>query len=94
MQLDARGSPPALNLRPEDDWPASAVVALNLARVAAVLERIASDVEELARARRVEELTTAAVLADQRRERRRRLAEPDLDFRAFCLTAAAGTSVP
>lgn len=35
MQLDAGGYPPAVNLRPDDDWPASAVVAVNLARVAA-----------------------------------------------------------
>jgi len=83
-QLDAGGYPPAVNLRPDDEWPDSAVVAVNLARVAVVVDRIASDVEELARARRVEELTRAAVLADRRRERRRRLAEPDLDFRAFC----------
>jgi hypothetical protein len=35
-------------------------------------------------ARRVQDLTTAAVLPDPRAERRRRLAEPDLEFRAFC----------
>jgi len=38
----------------------------------------------LARARRVQDLDTAAVLPDPRAERRRRLAEPDLEFRAFC----------
>ena len=32
----------------------------------------------------VEDLDTAAVLPDRRAERRRRLAEPDLEFRAFC----------
>ena len=42
------------------------------------------DVDELARARRVQDLNTAAVLPDPRAERRRRLAEPDLKFRAFC----------
>ena len=36
------------------------------------------------RARRVQDLDTAAVLPDPRAERRRRLAEPDLEFRAFC----------
>jgi hypothetical protein len=35
------------------------------------------------RGRRVEDLDTAAVLSARRAERRRRLAEPDLEFRAF-----------
>lgn len=60
------------------------LVAADLARVAAVIDRIAADVDELARARRVQDLNTAAVLPDRRAERRRRLAEPDLEFRAFC----------
>ena len=55
-----------------------------LARVAAVIDRTAADVDELGRARRVQDLTSAAVLPDPRAERRRRLAEPDLEFRAFC----------
>ena len=42
-----------------------------------VIDRIAADVDEFARARRVQDLDTAAVLADPRAERRRRLAEPD-----------------
>ena len=46
--------------------------------------RIAADIDELARARRAGDLDTAAVLPDRRAERRRRLAEPDLEFRAFC----------
>ena len=50
----------------------------------AVIERIAADVDELARTRRTGDLNTAAVLPDPRAERRRRLAEPDLEFRAFC----------
>ena len=69
---------------PAADWPDRAVVAVDLARVAAVIDRIAADVDELARARRVQDLDTAAVLPDPRAERRRRLAEPDLEFRAFC----------
>ena len=83
--LDADNSyPPAVNLRPSADWPDRAVVAVDLARVAAVIDRIAADVDELARARQAQDLTTAAVLPDPRAERRRRLAEPDLEFRAFC----------
>jgi hypothetical protein len=70
-------SPAVVNLRPGDDWPGTA-------NVAAVLDRIASDVEELARARRAGELTIAAGLPGRSAERRRRLAEPDLDFRTFC----------
>ena len=57
---------------------------IDLPRVTAILDRIAADIDKLARARRVQDLTTAAVLPDPRAERRRRLAEPDLEFRAFC----------
>jgi hypothetical protein len=60
-------------------------VAVDLARVAAVIDRIAADVDELARARRVQDLTTAAALPDPRgRNAAGGLAEPDLEFRAFC----------
>jgi hypothetical protein len=82
--LDADSYPPAASLRPAADWPDRAIVAVDLARVAAVIDRIAADVDELARARRARDLTTAAVLPDPRAERRRRLAGPDLEFRAFC----------
>ena len=83
-QLDGGGYPPAVNLRAAADWPDRAVVAVDLARVAAVIDRIAADVDELARARRVRDLAAATVLPDRRAERRRRLAEPDLELRAFC----------
>jgi len=82
--LDADSYPPAASLRPAADWPARALVAVELARVAAVIDRIAADVDELARARRAQDQDTAAVLPDPRAERRRRLAEPDLELRAFC----------
>ena len=81
-QLDGGGNPPAVNLRPSADWPDRAVVAGDPAPVAAVIDRIAADVDELAR--RAGDLTSAAALPDPRAERRRRLAEPDLEFRAFC----------
>ena len=45
--------------------------AVDLARVTAVIDRIAADVDELARARRVQDLDTAAVLPDPRAERGR-----------------------
>ena len=83
--LDADSYPPAVNLRPAADWPDRAIVAVDLARERGSHRPLAADsVDELARARRVPDLTTAAVLPDRRAERRRRLAEPDLEFRAFC----------
>lgn len=84
VQLDAGGYPPAVNLRPSGDWPERAVVAVHLARAAAVIDRIAADIGELARARRIQDLAVAAVRPEHRAERRRRLAEPDLDFATFC----------
>jgi hypothetical protein len=76
--------PPTVNLRPDGDHPDRAHVVADLLRVAAILQRIAADVDELARARRVADLGTAAVGPDRRAERRRRAAEPDLDFGEFC----------
>ncbi len=76
--------PPAVNLRPGGDHPERALVVVDLPRVAAILDRIAADIDELARARRVDDLAAAAVLPGRRAERRRRVAEPDLDFREFC----------
>lgn len=83
-QLDTGTYPPAVNLRPAEEWPSTAHVVVDLARARAVLARIAADLDELARARRVADLSAAAVLPDRRAELRRRLAEPDLDFREFC----------
>ncbi len=57
--LDADSYPPAVNLRPSADWPGRAVVAVDLARVRAVIDRIAADVDELVRARRAGDLDTA-----------------------------------
>jgi hypothetical protein len=76
--------PPAVNLRPDGDHPGRALVMVDLPRVAAILQRVAADVDELARARRVADLGAAAARPDRRTERRRRVAEPDLDFREFC----------
>ena len=50
--LDTDSYPPAVNLRPAADWPDRAVAAVDLARVAAIIDRIAADVDELAWARR------------------------------------------
>ena len=48
--LDADGYPPAVNLRPSAGWPDRVIAAVDLARVRAVIDRIAADVDELARA--------------------------------------------
>jgi hypothetical protein len=48
--LDAGSYPPAVNLRPSADWPDRAIGADDLARAAAVIDRIGADVDELARA--------------------------------------------
>ena len=42
--LDADSYPPAVNLRLAADWPDRAIVAVDLARVRAVIDRIAADV--------------------------------------------------
>ncbi len=91
-QLDAGGYPPVVNLRPAADWPDTANIVVTCARVQVVLERVAADLDELARVRRIDELDIATVLADRRAERRRRLAEPDLGFRDFCTRQKLPTS--
>ncbi|MFB7428792.1 hypothetical protein ACFC0K_36530 [Streptomyces hydrogenans] len=75
--------PPAANLRPEADFPARSNVVVDSAQMSAILRRIAFDVDELARARNVDDLTGARVGDDLRAERRRRLAEPDLEYAEF-----------
>ena len=82
-RLHAGEFPPAVNLRPGGDHPERAQVVAGLPRVAAILDRIAADIDELASARRVDDLA-AAVLPGRRAERCRRVAGPDLDFREFC----------
>ncbi|MET9110751.1 hypothetical protein [Streptomyces zhihengii] len=81
--LDRDSCPPAANLRPEGDFPDRANVVVDSARVSAILRRIALDVDELARAWNVDDLAGARVGDDPRAERRRRLAEPDLEYAEF-----------
>jgi len=82
--LDRGPYPSVVNLRPESDWPRRYHVVADIKRVVAILRRIAYDVHELARARRVDDLTHPVGGGDPRAERRRRAAESDLDFVAFC----------
>jgi hypothetical protein len=79
-------------VRPAADLPDTAHVTVTLARVRAVLDRIAADLDELARARRVADLNNAAILPNWRAERRRRLAKLDLNFRDFCTQQRLPTS--
>ena len=81
-QLDLGKHPPVTNLRPESDHPERCNIIIDIDRVRHVLLRIAADVDELARARSVDELEHAQVDPDVRAERRRRLAESPLAFPA------------
>ena len=76
----AAGERPVVNLRPDSDFPDRDYVAVDQGRVIRVLRRIAHDLEELARARRVTDLSTSASDADPRMRLRRRLAEPPIEL--------------
>lgn len=76
----ATGGRPVVNLRPEEGSPETYYVAVDQSRVIRVLRRIAHDLEELARARRVEDLSTSANDADPCLRLRRRLAEPPIEL--------------
>jgi hypothetical protein len=60
--LHVKDFPPVVNLRPTGDHPGRAHVVADLPKVAAILQRIAADIDELARARRVTDLEAAAAL--------------------------------
>ena len=75
-KLVRTGFPEVLNLRPRADHPLDYRVVANHDRTLHILGRIAADIDELARARRVEDLPTETVDADPRLRLRRRLAEP------------------
>ena len=79
-QLARGGHPPIINLRPDADRPDTDNVAIDQARVVRILRHVASDIDELARARRVTDLSSVVVDADPRLGRRRRLAEPLIEF--------------
>jgi hypothetical protein len=75
----ATGGKPVVNLRPQSDSPDADHVLVDHARVVRILRRIAGDIEELARARRIADLSSADVESDPRLRRRRRLAEPPIE---------------
>ena len=76
----AAGERPVVNLRPASDFPDRDNLVVDQGRVIRVLLRIAHDLEELARARRVTDLSTSASDADPRLRLRRRLAEPSIEL--------------
>ena len=76
----AAGERPVVNLRPINDLPDTDYVAVDQARVIRVFRRIAHDLEELARTRRVKDLSSSANDADPRLRLRRRLAEPPIEL--------------
>ncbi|MGH2687749.1 MAG: hypothetical protein ACRDKW_02930 [Actinomycetota bacterium] len=88
----AAGGTPVVNLRPPGDWPTTDNVAVDHDRVLRILRRIASDIEELARARRLGDLTSAAVDADPRLRRRRRLGEPSIQAPVGPMSVSQGRS--
>lgn len=71
---------PVVNLRPEDDYPETDYVAVDQSCVIRVLRRIAHDLEEPARARRVADMSSSGNDADPRMRLRRRLAEPPIEL--------------
>jgi hypothetical protein len=78
-QLEFGRFPPVISMRPDTDRERYNLI-VDAGRIRRILLRVAADVDELARARRVDELDSAAIDPDQRAERRRRLAEPPLAF--------------
>lgn len=74
-KLVRTGMPELLELRPRSDHPLHYRVAASHECIVAILGRIASDIDELARARRAEDLPTEA---DPRLRIRWRLAEPPI----------------
>jgi len=69
-----------VNLRPGTDWPDSDSVAVDQDRVIRVLRRIAYNLEELARRRRVTDLSSRENDAGPRMRLRRRMGEPPIEI--------------
>jgi hypothetical protein len=72
------GQQPVVNLRPDADLPESNCTIVDHARIIRMLRRIAHDLEELARARRVEDLTSNPITMEARQFRRHQLCEPPI----------------
>ncbi len=81
------GKRPVVNIRPDEDYPQTCHEIVDQARVVRMLRRIAHDLEELARAKRVADLSSSTTDADPRLRLRRRLAEPSIEI------SRGGTSI-
>ena len=80
-QLDDPDGPlagPIINLRPDQDRPQTLNGRVDRERVIRILRRIASDIEELARARTLNDTTFAAEETEPLQRVRRRYSEPDI----------------
>ena len=64
-----------VNLRPDEDWPDTDNIIVDQERILRIIKRIAKDIDELARARRVADLSSSTGDVDPRLFRRRGLGE-------------------
>jgi hypothetical protein len=90
LETLAAGRAPMVNLRPQEDWPETDCVVVDEARVVRILRRIANDIDELARARRITDLSSNADEVDPRLRRRRRLGEPPIEAPKGLMSVARG----
>jgi hypothetical protein len=76
-ELEA-GKRPVVNLRPAEDWPHTNNTLVDHARLIRMFRRIAHDIDELARARRISDLSSNNIDADLCLRRRHQLCEPPI----------------
>jgi hypothetical protein len=74
----AAGQRPIVNLRPAEDWPDCNNTTVDYARLIRILRRIAHDIDELSRARRIADLSSNTIDADPRLRRRHQFCEPPI----------------
>ncbi len=72
------GDRPIVNLRPAEDWPDTNHTAVDHARLIRMLRRIAHDIDELARASRIVDLSSNNIDADPCLRRRHQFCEPPI----------------
>ena len=68
-----------VNLRPDEDWPDTDNVIVDQERILRIIKRIANDIDELARARRVADLSSSTADVNPRLFRRRQLGEAPIE---------------
>jgi hypothetical protein len=72
------GQRPIVNLRPSEDWPDTNHTIVDYARVIRMLRRIAHDIDELARSRRIADMTSNTTDSDPCLRLRHKLCEPPI----------------